>query len=475
MQPIGFLHAAWTIARKDATETWRDGRFRWAAGALVLMLAVAFASGWSHATTAARARAEAQRAERDMWLDKGPMNPHAAAHYGAFVFKPVSPLSAIDPGLDPYLGAAVFLEAHQQDLSRHGSVDDASPLRRFATLTPALVLQLLTPLLIVLATAPAFAAERTSGTLRQLLSLRVSRLALALGKVVGTLLPIAVILGPLILTALIVFVWTTPAVVAGDVVTRAVLLAVVYIIYFAIWAALGLWVSTRATSATSSLAILLTIWCAWALVYPSLALQASRRDGLPSSGAFVRTIEEARTAFPRWDRRVEGVEERFLSGALVLEPGMPSNPEVIALVEAEADETALYDRELARLFTAYGAQARRYAQMGVLAPPLALQAVSMALAGTDYAQHHDFLRATGDYRRAFLQTLNAELASYQQLDTFDYTRGREFWQRIPAFSYEAPDAGAIVTAQRPALFALVIWLVIVMALLGWGLSTMRAE
>lgn len=35
------LHDAWTIAAKDATEMWRDGRFSWASATLLVVLTVA--------------------------------------------------------------------------------------------------------------------------------------------------------------------------------------------------------------------------------------------------------------------------------------------------------------------------------------------------------------------------------------------------------------------------------------------------
>ena len=99
------------------------------------------------------------------------MNPHAAAHYGAFVFKPVQPLSAIDPGLDPFLGVFVFLEAHKQQLARHRPIEDATPTRRLGQLTPASAALVLLPLLVVSLTFSSFAGERDQGTLRPLLAL----------------------------------------------------------------------------------------------------------------------------------------------------------------------------------------------------------------------------------------------------------------------------------------------------------------
>jgi ABC-2 type transport system permease protein len=171
----------------------------------------ALAGGVQHQSEIARQHADAQRAERDAWLDKGDMNPHAAAHYGAFVFKPVQPLSAIEPGLDPFLGVFVFLEAHKQQLARHRPIDDASPTRRLGLLTPATAVLVLLPLLVVSLTFASFAGEREQGTLRPLLALGVSRRALLAGKAVGALLPLLVIMLPAALVAAVLLSVFAPA------------------------------------------------------------------------------------------------------------------------------------------------------------------------------------------------------------------------------------------------------------------------
>ena len=122
----------------------------------------AVAGGVHNQSEIARQHADAQRAERDVWLDKGDMNPHAAAHYGAFVFKPVQPLSAIDPGLDPFVGVFVFLEAHKQQLARYRPIEDATPTRRLGQLTPETSAGLiLLPLLVVLLTFSSCSRARS--------------------------------------------------------------------------------------------------------------------------------------------------------------------------------------------------------------------------------------------------------------------------------------------------------------------------
>jgi ABC-2 type transport system permease protein len=43
----------------------------------------------------------ARRATREQWLHQGVKNPHSAAHYGVYAFKPKMPLSLVDQGVDP--------------------------------------------------------------------------------------------------------------------------------------------------------------------------------------------------------------------------------------------------------------------------------------------------------------------------------------------------------------------------------------
>jgi ABC-2 type transport system permease protein len=465
---------AWIIARKDATATWRDGRFRLASLLLVTLLGAAFATGWSHAATSSRAREEARRAERDMQLQKGAMNPHAAAHYGAFVFKPVAPLSAVDPGITPFVGQSIFLEAHVQDLARYQPADDVSAFGGAGPMTAAMTLQVLVPLLIVIATAPVFAGEREEGTLRQMMSMGTSRVSLALGKALGAAMPLAIVLVPSTLIGVAALLSNARPGLFGETAARGVVLAMLYFGSFAMWTAIGLAVSARARSSMSALALLLGLWFAAVFVAPPLAMLAARSAApSPRSGASVRAIEDARVALPRWDRRVEGVEDRFLNGQLEVEDGLPTNPEVIALVEAEADESAVYDNHFGHVFQAFNRQSSAFAGAGAIVPTIGVQTLSMALSGSDYAHHHHFVGATTTYRRTFLGTLNQELASYGALDTFDYAADRTLWQRIPEFTYEGPRATAIVTAHRATLGALGAWTLAAGILAIWSVRTMR--
>jgi ABC-2 type transport system permease protein len=321
-----------TIAVKDATEIRRDGRFRWAAGLLLLLVMAAIAGGVHNQSQIARQHADAQRAEREVWLDKGDMNPHAAAHYGAFVFKPVQPLSAIDPGLDPYVGVFVFLEAHKQQLARHRPIEDATPTRRLGQLTPATVGLTLLPLLVVLLTFSSFAAERDHGTLRPLLAIGVTRWSLLAGKAMGAMLPLAGVIVPATIAGAVIVAANAPVDPDAPIAARATAIAVVYLVHTMIWIGLGLAVSARARTQGAALVILLTLWFLNAFVMPPLAMAAAKwRDPSPSAIEFASSIADEKDSWPTWDERVDRVMTRFLDGEFASTMA-PANVDVVALL-----------------------------------------------------------------------------------------------------------------------------------------------
>ena len=159
--------------------------------------------------------------EEATWLDQGDKNPHSAAHFGRYAFKPSPALAYVDRGLDAYLGTTVWLEAHWQNPFELRPAEDRTALQRFGDLTAALVLQLLIPLFIVLLAFPTFAGERESGTLRLLLSAGAEPRQLALGKAMGLAGALFVVLVPAALLGGLLLVVGFPSSGVGDQLGRA--------------------------------------------------------------------------------------------------------------------------------------------------------------------------------------------------------------------------------------------------------------
>jgi ABC-2 type transport system permease protein len=244
------------IARKEFSEMLRDGRFRWAASIVLALLAVALVAGAYYQRDLVAQQRAAQAAEQSRWYAQEPKNPHAAAHYGLYAFKPRLAPAFLDPGVEPYTGVAVWLEARKQNEMLYRPGEDATLAQRFGDLTVALVVQVVLPLVVILLAFNAFAGERERGTLRQLLSLGLRPRDLVLGKMLGLGGALALIVTPAAALGAVALALTGPA----EGVTRFALLALVYLLYLGIFLLLSLAVSARALSSRFALVILIGFW-----------------------------------------------------------------------------------------------------------------------------------------------------------------------------------------------------------------------
>ena len=228
------------VARKELRDLVRDGRFRWSSILVGALLLVSLGHGWVQAREAEREHAAAQATAREHWESQGEKNPHSAAHYGVYAFKPRLALSFVDEGVDPYTGTSVWLEAHRQNDFLLRPAQDATAAQRIGALTAAQVLQHLVPLLIILLTFGALAGERERGTLRQLLATGIGRRELALGKALGVAGALTLLLVPAALVGAGALVVGSPGPAASPL-ARAAVLAFIYLAYFGASAAPPNW------------------------------------------------------------------------------------------------------------------------------------------------------------------------------------------------------------------------------------------
>ena len=246
-----------TIARVEFTQLHRDGRFRVSLVIVFLLLIAALGAGWTHFRYVNEERRIAQQDARGVWLEQAEKNPHSAAHFGTYAFRPQMPLSLVDAGLDPYVGTTIYLEAHKQNESDFAPAQDRTALQRFGELTAATLLQSVFPLIIIFFTFSSFAGEREAGTLKQVLSLGVRSRDLVLGKFLGIATAFAVVLGP----ATILGVAALGLSAAGEAswlnYSRLLWMTGGYVLYLAATLAVALAVSAYARSSHLALIVLL--------------------------------------------------------------------------------------------------------------------------------------------------------------------------------------------------------------------------
>ncbi len=464
------------IVRKEFTDVLRDGRFRWCSVLVGALLLVSLGHGWVQARSAHEERAAAQATAREHWETQGEKNPHSAAHYGIYAFKPRLALSFVDEGVDPYTGTSVWLEAHRQNDFLLRPAQDATAAQRIGALTAAQVLQHLVPLLIILLTFGALAGERERGTLRQLLASGIGRRDLAAGKALGVAGALGLLLVPAAVVGAAALVVASPGPAASPL-ARGTVLAGVYLAYFTAFLALSLAVSAWARSARTALVVLLAVWVVNGLVAPRVAVDLSKwLHPTPSALEFARTVEQEMASgagdISPPDR--DASTQRLLAeyGVARVED-LPINAVGVYLQESEEFGNRIFDRNYGALWDTFERQSVVHETVALAAPLLAVRTLSMGLAGTDVEQHRHFAVAAETYRRDLMRQMNGDMTENSLTGDFTYTVGAEVWEAVPPLQYAAPTLGWVLGNRVLSLLVLGTWLV--GAIIAAAVRVRRAE
>ncbi|MEJ5978276.1 DUF3526 domain-containing protein [Novosphingobium sp. PS1R-30] len=468
------MNPALLVAR-DELRLMRRNRVAVVAFALLVLLTLtAVVTAWSHRQGIDALRTRHQAAA-DRAFDAQPdRHPHRVVHYGTFIFRPLGPLAAFDPGVDAFTGNSMFLEGHRQNTANFGDVRQSSLLIRFGQLTPAFVLQAVAPLLLIFLGYGAIARERERGTLRPLMLQGASSGQIVAGKLVALGL-VALLAG---LPAMLGF-----ALIAGQPGAQSApmaLIAIGYGVYLALWSALILFLSALMRRSRDALIALLALWAVLVVLLPRVAPDAAGAM-VPLSNRLQTDIAIARDlrglgdshdpADPHFARFKQSVLDRY--GVTRVEE-LPVNYKGILAVEGERLTSDLFDRYAARSFDAQVRQNDVVHSLGLLSPAIALRTLSMAAAGTDFAGHRRFLEQAEAYRFDLVQRLNrlqANAVSYADDTARDADADRrkrvseQTWQAMPDFRFRQPAGSTLALAALPWLGVLAAWLLVAAAAL----------
>lgn len=445
---------------------------------LVLLTLVAVLTSWSHQRGIAELRARHQAAAERAFDGQPDRHPHRVVHYGHFILRPLGPLAAFDPGVDAFTGSSMFLEGHRQNTANFGDVRQSSLLVRFGQLTPAFVLQVVAPLLLIFFGYGALARERERGTLRLLMLQGASRGQLVAGKL-GALGLVALIVG---LPAMIGFVLISGQ--PDALVLPMAVIALGYGAYLALWAVGILFVSARVRRSRDALLALLAIWTVMVILLPRVAPDVASasvplRNRLATDVAVARDLRKMGDSHnpddPYFAAFKQSVLDRY--GVTRVED-LPVNYKGLLGMEGEKLTSQLFNRYAGESYAAQAKQNSLVAAAGVLSPTIALRSLSMAAAGTDFAGHRRFLEQAEAYRYTLVQRLNrlqAESVSYRNDTAQDPDADRRKrvsaanWEHMPDFAYRPPGGATLAAAALPGLAIVLAWLALA-GLLLWRMT-----
>lgn len=429
--------------------------------AFVLMAALGFTAwaGLEEYRVVAQMEGEAKIHLRQQWESMGPSNPHSAAHFGTYVFKKNHALTAFDEGANSYVGRTLYLEGHRQNELVQSDAAQGDVLSRFGKLRPALILQIILPLFLLLFAFQSVRSERDADRLRLLLVQGVSYSKLLYGKLWSLWIPgmgfVLLTLG--IQMGLLGF--------SGPLVGRALLLAVGYGLFYWIVIALALWLSSKTVKSYTALSWLLGIWIVWVIFYPKVTYSvAGILYPLPDRVEFSASMKEDRSALldghnPE-EEALKVLEDSVLNAyGVTSKEELPINFDGLLMQADEEFGNRVWDKHFGELYDQMQKQ-KSLVQWASLPNPFGnLQSLSMGAAGTDNFHQVDFLREAEDYRRVFIRTLN-ERHAYGGSKTGDwgYKEDQEFFNSIADFQYAEPSFPDLIRQQTPSLILLLVWI-----------------
>ncbi|MFC1726222.1 ABC transporter permease subunit [candidate division KSB1 bacterium] len=165
----------------------------------------------------------------------------------------------------------------------------------FGPLDLDFIVRIVMSLFVILFTYDAISGEKERGTLKLIMSNKVPRDILILGKSIGSFLSILVPFFIPFLIGIIIFSLYPDISITGDNWIRILLLLVSYLLYLLMFFTLGLMVSCKTNRSSVSFLVLLFIWVIFVTVIPKSSVMISRQlYSIPSSHEITYQKSEVR-------------------------------------------------------------------------------------------------------------------------------------------------------------------------------------
>lgn len=399
-----------------------------------------------------------QTITQKQWDTQPDRHPHRVAHFGDFVFKPVSELALFDPGVSLYTGHVLFLEAHRQNSANFNSAAESSALMRFGTLTPAFIVQVILPLMLIFIGFNTVTSEIESGTLQQLVSAGISLKPLLLGKVFALFLPL--FFATLVLAIAGLFIPSNQP----DNTLRLGVLFISYNIYLLTWCLIIVCVSSFNQKSHQSLLILVLLWLLTCIalprIMPELANQTyptiSKVEAEFSAEQKLKKIGDSHNPDdPHYARFKQSILKKY---GVTNTEDLPINYPGLLMAEGERLTAQVYSEQQNQHNLLVDQQNNLSAKLAWLSPMNAIQILSRAAAGTDFHHHLDFLTKAEQRRYAMIQSIN-DLHAYKvkPVNEKDQRLSAHFWHDVPRPNITLGQLNLKTNTINLAFGALIIW------------------
>ncbi|MGY0038399.1 ABC transporter permease subunit [Pedobacter sp. NJ-S-72] len=390
-------------------------------------------------------------------------NPHEAAHFGTYLFKPLNLLSAFDPGLNDYFGTTYRVEAHVQHEVDYSNAERNDALMRFGQFTLALIMQLLIPLLLLFISSSALTFEKESGTFKMLMAQGLNPAQLAWGKIWSNYLMVIILVMPIFIVLAVVILFTPSSVVLWG---RFLVIAGGYLLFYLLVTLTGVMVSALSGTSRTAILTVLTIWLFSSILLPKIATSiASDHYPLRSRAAFNNEIKQGFLKgingdgpfHERGEKYITALLKKYQVGSASL---LPVNADGLILQYNEDYQNQVFDHYYTQIEDTFKQQQSFLSMAGLLDPFISLKRLSMAMSGTDFYHHQTFFLQAKSYRNTFIRRLNLQLASHPIKSNEIYKADPFFYAQLKDFQYQPPSLLYTLWLQRYALLSLSGWVLL---------------
>jgi len=441
---------------------------------LVLILSIALGN---YQTQKQAERYENAKGElRTQWESIDAMNPHSAAHYGTYVFKPANLLSSLDEGVNSITGNVLRVEGHVQNEIVHSEASQMQTVSKFGKLKSALLLQYLVPILLIFVAFSSVSSEKRSGRLKLLILQGAKPISIIFAKTLSIWLYGT---GLLAFTILAYSLFNSTDL-NTEVLGRVTMLFITYSLYYFIITGLTVFFSARWENPTVALTSMLGIWIIWTIFLPNILMSSVEKwYELPSRNEFKAAMREDRSkgldGHNPSDERKEELEARVLKeyGVDSLSQ-LPINFDGIVMQEDEEYGNKVWDKHFGELRSVLAKQKKSYQLGGFVNPFIPLQNASMGFSGNDNLHHQEFLVQVENYRRVFIKALNDKHAfGGSKTGDWGWKADNDFFKSVSDFEYQPTALASVFPHYRTDLLLLAVWSVLVAGLMVFGTKKMQ--
>ena len=468
----------WRIKTKNSSTLWLIVIFN-------ILLFFALFSGYKNFVKQQAIVKHYSHEVRNRWENRPDKHPHRMAHYGYVAFRNRFPISFFDFGMDSYVGNAVFLESHKQNTVNFSEASFSNGLLRFGEISAGMILQLLLPLLIFFWGFDLVASERENGTLRILLTQRVSWLELIFGKSLGLYALVLSIFIPSIILCFILLCFNENSSENLQNYVRLFLIVLSYFAYFFILSLLAILVSAKSKSSKSALISLIGFWLFFTLIFPKVS-QVLGQNIFPSLSKIEFDTNVENELIKQGDsHNPNDPHFKALKDSLLLTfkvdstQKLPFNYNGYVMREGEKLSTHIYKNHLDSLVETYQKQQNIVRFTAFLNPYMAIKNVSMAFSGTDYFAYNDFQNQAENFRYNLAQTMNELQIKYignQVKSSADKNAiiSKKNWSKLPDFHHRFLSLDKVLKNEFLSISSLIFWVLGLMFLIKYSIKNLKA-